>query len=240
MGEVIRRVKWLVWELYDNLELKNLHVYGDLLTFYNLPVSDASLAEIGRLYIKFRVFEARLLTLYASYILSRAGYHIADIASDDFAEIEGKKIYTTQFNDEDWIEWFENLPPGELDEIEFTPWDMDYENREGKKLKVFFIKLLVCTSNYDEVQTLIRHFRKGISNIVVAHPLLLRKEKDAFMKAKVKMREYLGRDALLSTGEFVIRFLPDKVKRVIVEENWKTLREKFLKKEKKRKNGKKN
>ena len=92
MGEVIRRVKWLVWELYDNLELKNLHVYGDLLTFYNLPVSDASLAEIGRLYIKFRVFEARLLTLYASYILSRAGYYIADIASDDFAEIEEKRF----------------------------------------------------------------------------------------------------------------------------------------------------
>ncbi|MEM2126611.1 MAG: hypothetical protein QXH67_00100 [Candidatus Bathyarchaeia archaeon] len=216
----------------DYSELSDLHVYGDLLTLYHLPIS-APLYEAGRFYEEFRSFECRLLTLYASYVLARAGYNVSDLVCDDFAEITGKRLYTTNFEEEDWIREFDTLSPS-LPEMDFEPWYEYYEKEKGGKLKVIFVKLFVKTqtnlgkSTLDEAETLINeYFDEGVENLVVVHPLLSRRAKSLFLEVKRKMRDYTGKDILLSSGEFAARFIPES-RRQIVEENWKTLREKLL------------
>jgi len=141
--------------LRDRLALKNLHVYGDLLTLYHLPVHEP-IFEVGRLYNDLYLLTSRLLTLYASYILARAGFYISMFASDDFADVEGEKLYTTKFSDEDWIKNFGLLPPGELDGIS-GKWDLDYVNQRGERIKVIFVEYPLRTPDSSVAQILTRY-----------------------------------------------------------------------------------
>jgi hypothetical protein len=122
--------------LDDSSNLTDLHVYGDLLTFYSyrLPYF-VSIAEAGAFYNELSLFEHRLLTLYVSYVLTRARFY-------DSVIMEMERRYTTKFSDKDWIEIFGILPPGELDEV-LEPWDWEYKNERGEKLRVVFVKVLM-------------------------------------------------------------------------------------------------
>jgi hypothetical protein len=229
--------------LEDYSSLTDLHVYGDLLTLYSYRLPNfTSIAEAGRLYNEFSLFERRLLTLYVSYVLAGAGFYDSVFASDDFAEVAEKRLYTTKFSDNDWIEIFDGLPPGEgdiLGELNLEPWDWEYENEEGEKLGVVFVEMLLemCDAesgrSYSPAEVLVRHIgeNKDLSQnkrIIIAHPLLSRKEKESFRKTKAELQKLLGEDVFLSTGEFLVRFIPDEKKRAVVEENWKSLRSKLF------------
>ena len=71
--------------LGDYSGLEKLHVYGDLLNLYSLPVL-TTIAEGGNLFSRIRSIDARLLTVYASYVLSRAGFYSQVLARGDFPE----------------------------------------------------------------------------------------------------------------------------------------------------------
>ena len=230
--------------LRDYSDLMDLHVYGDLLTLYSMPVY-ASIAEAGRLYNDFSVFERRILTLYVSYVSAKAGFYASTFASDDFAEECGERLYTTEFSDKEWIENFDLLPPSE-GEICWAggafvePWDLLYENRKGEKLGVVFVEMLFRSFNLktgrekSEAEVLVEYIEnnkdlcRSERNIIIAHPWLSRSRKEDFLKTKTELKKLLGRDIFLSTGEFVARFIPEKDRRAIVEENWKDLRAKLL------------
>lgn len=215
----------------NHRNLGNLHVYGDLLQLYALP-GHGTIIEVGELYGELKALERELLTLYASYVLAHIGFYVEDWVSDDFVEASGEALYTTKFQDDDWIE---NLALFErLEEEFYSGWEMYYKNERQERLKVIFVTLFMTEINMrtditlDEVEYLLKKFGKSCSNYVVVHPKLSRQDKKTFMQAKEKMKQNEGQDLILSTGEFVAKFIPDGKKRQIIEENWKFLREKIV------------
>lgn len=126
----------LLYKPNDYSNLTDLHVYDDLLTFYSYKLPDfVSIAEAGELYNEFSLFERKLLTLYVSYVLSKAGFY-------DLVIAEAEERYITKLSDNDWIEFFEALPPSEVNILE--PWYWEYENE--KKRKTWSIFYRKCTS----------------------------------------------------------------------------------------------
>jgi hypothetical protein len=162
-----------------------------------LPGS-VSIAEAGRLYNELLLFERRLLTLYVSYVLAAAGFY-----DSVTAEVEGR--YTTKFSDKDWVEILDFLPPSEDSSILWKPWDWEYENERGEKLRVVFVKVLMEEYNaktgrsYSSAEVLARYVSGnkdsvGKRNIIVAHPLLSRKERKNFIETKEELQKLLGED----------------------------------------------
>jgi hypothetical protein len=210
--------------------LENLHVYGDLLKLYALPIH-ASIAEAGRLCDEIRILDAQILTLYVSYVLAKVGFYVQLFAGEDFAE-SGGRLYTTEFSDEDWLENLYLFRPME-DEPDIQ-WDYCYENSKGEVLKIIFATIFISEVNFrtgktsNEAEHLAKSFDESASNYVIAHPRLSRQAKEAFMRVKKQMKTMKGEDLVLSTGEFIARFIPDEQKRYIIEQNWNSLRSKIL------------
>ncbi len=212
--------------LGDYSGLGNLHVYGDLLSLYSLSVH-ATIADAESLFRAIRSLDDRMLTLYISYILARAGFCAQALATGDFPE----RLYTTKFTDQDWLEnliLFEHEEEGYRDE-----WTMYFENVENEIIRILFVTLLrsdidSITGEGDEATHLLKSFDESASNYVIVHPRLSRKAKETFAKTKERMKQIVGHDIVLSTGEFVSKFIPDEGKRKIIDANWETLRERIL------------
>jgi len=219
--------------LNDYSGLEKLHVYGDLLKLYTLPVH-GTIIEVGNLCQEIQTLEARILTLYASFILAHRGFYVEEFASEDFVAVTGEALYTTKFKDDDWIENLDIFEPDEEEALNFE-WEMYYRNEQQERLKVIFTTLFMTETvglsgiTLDEVGHLLKKFDKSCSNYVLVHPKLSRQAKKTFMQAKEKMQQSIGQDLILSTGEFVAKLIPDDEKRHVIEENWNSLREKFVK-----------
>jgi len=216
--------------------LEKLHVYGDLLKLYALP-AQGTILEAGNLYTEIQVLESKILTLYVSYVLAHCGFYVEEFADEDAcAEFGVEPLYTTKFKDNDWIENLDLFRPdvGSAFESGFEfEWDVYYENERQEKLKIIFATLFMrelgpSGITLDEVDYLVKEFDKSCANYVLVHPKLPRQDKQSFMEAKEKMKQKVGQDLILSTGEFVAKFIPDNEKRNIIEENWNSLREKIV------------
>ena len=215
--------------------LEKLHVYGDLLKLYTLPVQamQATIAEVGNLHREIRTLETKMLTLYASYVLAHTGFYVELWTSKDFVKEHGKALYTTKYNDVDWIKDLDFFEPLE-EESFWSNWEMRYKNERQERLKIIFVTSWMMETNtltgitLDEVEVLLKKFDRSCSNYVVVHPELARKNVKRFKQAKEKMKQKAGQDLILSTGEFVTKLIPDKKQRYIVEENWESLREKIV------------
>jgi len=217
----------------DSSLLGKLHVYGDLLKMYTLP-AHGTIFEAGKLYEGLHALEHRILTLYASYVLAHSGFYVELWTSKDFVESYGEAVYTTKYKDDDWIK---DVDLFEQEDVSYFTWEWDYENERQQRLKIIFISMFCSSSSLgadgklhhlDVAETLLEKFDKSCSNYVLVHPKLSRQDKEAFMEAKEKMKQIAGQDLILSTGEFVSKFIPDKKKRYIIEENWKSLRKRVI------------
>lgn len=215
--------------------LENLHVYGNLLKLYDLPALGASILEAGELYREMRILEVKLLTLYASYILAQKGFYLEVWTAKDISPED--RWYTTKFEDEKWIEHFEYFPPEQYTIHAFLfDWEEYYRNERGERLKVIFVIGFLAEMDINEkggvtIDTKKHLFSKldtSCSNLVLVHPKLSRRNVREFMEIKEKMKQSVGQDIILSTGEFVAKFIPDSEKRHVVEENWKSLRRKIV------------
>jgi hypothetical protein len=211
--------------LGDYSDLEQLHVYGDLLRLYSLEVH-TTIDEAASLFRDIRSLDGIILTVYVSYVMGRLGFYSQLLASEDFPE----RQYTTEFKDSDWLE---NLVLFEHEEVYQDEWEMYFENERNEKIKVIFVTLLLSdkdpiSGEYDEAAHLVNLFDESCSNCVVVHPRLSRKAKQTFMKTKNRMKQKTGEDIVLSTGQFVSKFIPDETKRKTVEANWEVLREKIL------------
>lgn len=215
-------------------ELGKLHVYGDLLKLYTLPVHEM-ITKVGELYKELQDLERQLLTVYASYVLAHSNFYVELLTEEDYVEAAGKAEYTTKFTDDDWFEaackgYFE---PNEAEAF-YIDWEMYYKNVQKERLKVIFATDFIQElharkgKKLDEVQRLLKKFDKSCSNYVLVHPKLARQEKKRFIEVKEKMKQTIGQDLVLSTGEFVAKFIPNSDERYIIEENWNFLREKIV------------
>jgi hypothetical protein len=217
--------------LGDYSGLDDLHVYGNLLSLYSLRV-DGQVGEINRLYDRIRSLDDRIFTLYVAYVLSRAGFsamHVVELDKD----LQMKSLDTTKFEDHHWLEHldsFEIVDEGYRDE-----WVRYFENERNETIKVMFVTLLhsemdPTTKECDEATHLLQELQPGECglNYVVVHPRLSRKAKETFIKTKRRMKQIIGKDIVLSTGEFASKFVPDENKRKMIETNWEVLREKLL------------
>jgi len=218
--------------LNDIRGLGKLHVYGDLLKLYALPVQ-ATIIEAGNLYGEIRALESRILTLYASYVLAHIGFYVELFASEDVVDMDLEPLYTTKFKDEDWIEHLDSFEPIEENPVSYWEWETYYENEREEKIKLIFVSIFMAEvgprgTKLDAVGHLLRKFDKSCSNFVIVHPKLPRKSTKMFIQAKDKMKQELGQDLVLSTGEFVAKIIPNSQKRHVIEENWSTLREKII------------
>jgi hypothetical protein len=223
-------------EQFEHLDdfrgLEKLHVYGDLLKLYMLPVH-ATIIEVGNLYREIQALESKMLTLYASYVLAHCGFYVELFASEDVVEAGLEPLHTTKFKDDEWIKNLDFFEPSEEDTFKFE-WEVYYKNERQEKLKVVFITLFIAEAGLsgielDEVGHLLKKFDKSCSNYALVHPKLSRQSKKTFMQAKEKMIKNVGQDLILSTGEFVAKLIPDNEKRHLIEENWNSLREKIVK-----------
>lgn len=209
----------------------NLHVYGDLLKLYTLPVR-ATIMEVGHLYREIQTLELKMLTLYASYVLAHSGFYVELWTSEDYVEAYGEAFYTTKYKESDWIKDLDLFEPEE--DVFHIEWEMDYENEQQERLRVIFVNEFVSKLDArtgitsDEAEYLLEKFDKSCSNYVLVHPKLSRQDKKTFMKVKEEMKRIVGQDIILSTGEFVAKFIPNTDKRHIIEENWKSLRKKIV------------
>lgn len=212
--------------LGDYSDLEQLHVYGDLLRLYSLPVH-GKIAETATLFRRIRSLDERILTVYVSYILAQVGFYAQALASG----VLPPRLYTTEFKDNDWLrnlDFFEHVEEGYRDD-----WAMYYENEKNETTRILFVTSLPSdedpvTGEYDEATHLLKLFDQSVSNYVIVHPRLSRRLKQTFMKTKEAMKKKTGEDFVLSTGEFTSKFIPDEAKRKIVEANWEVLREKIL------------
>lgn len=173
-----------------------------------------------------------MLTLYASYVLAHCGFYVEKLASEDWVAGFGEALYTTKFKDVDWIENLDIFEPSEEEAFGFE-WETFYENERHEKLKLIFITLVITewgsTGNeLDEVAHYLKLFDKSCSNYIIVHPRLSRQATKTFKEAKEKMKQRLGQDIILSTGEFVSKIIPNEQKRHVAEENWNSLREKIV------------
>lgn len=216
-----------VTQYLDNYsELGNLHVYGDLLGLYSLPVH-ATVADVASIFSDIRSLDHRILTVYVSYVMARVGFYQQALARGDFPE----RLYTTEFKDSDWLEnliLFEHEMEGYRDK-----WVMYFENERNERIKIVFVTLLYShkdpqTGEYSEATYLLKLIDESASNYIIVHPRLSRKAKNTFIKAKEQMKRIMGKDVVLSTGQFVSRLIPNNDKRQIVEANWDVLREKIV------------
>lgn len=198
---------------------------------YSIRV-DGEVGEISSLYDRIRGLDDRIFTVYVAYVLSLAGFsalHVVNI-NEDF---QTRNLDTTKFEDRDWLEHldsFEHDEEGYRDE-----WVRYFENEQNETMKVMFVTLLrrdMDSTNKitDEATHLIAMLRRDECNLnyIVAHPRLSRKAKKTFMKTKERMKQLEGEDVVLSTGEFVSKFIPDENNRKIVEANWEVLRKKIM------------
>jgi hypothetical protein len=221
-------------EKLNSLGLEKLHVYGDLLTLYNLPIQ-ATIFETGHIYREIQTLELKLLTLYASYVLAHSGFNVENWASEDYWAGTGlEALYTTKFKDNDWIENLDLIEPADED-TEFCPeWEIYYKSAQQGRLKVVFSSMFIgefdlhTGKTLDEVEHLLKKFDKACSNYVLVHPKISRKDKQSFMRSKEKMKQKIGENLILSTGEFVTKFIPNNERRKIIEDNWNSLREKIV------------
>lgn len=218
----------------DSSGLGKLHVYGDLLKLYSLPVR-ATIMQVGELHEELQALERQMLTLYASYVLAHSGFYVEAWVSEDFVASGGEVDYTTKYKDDDWFEaaLAEYFDPGAM--AFYFDWEMDYANERQERLRVIFVNRFISEISpsgitSDEAECLLRKFDKSCSNYVLVHPKLSRQDKKGFMKVKERMKQIVGQDLVLSTGEFVAKFIPDNEKRHIIEENWKSLRKKIVQK----------
>ena len=217
----------------DHRGLKKLDVYGDLLEFYKLPVR-ATIIEVGKLYQELQALETRILTLYTSYVLAHSGFNVEVWTSKDFVEGSGEALYTTEFQDADWIENLDLFEPLEQVAGFYPHWEMYYKNGRQERLKIIFVASFMIEidaltgTELNEVEYLLKKFDRSCSNYVLIDPKLSRQNKKAFKQAKEKMKQYEGDDLILSTGEFTVKFIHDNEKRHIIEANWKSLREKIV------------
>lgn len=215
----------------DSIGLGELHVYGDLLKLYTLP-AHGTIIEAGKFYEELHALEHRILTLYASYVLAHSGFYVELWTSKDFVEGYGKAVYTTKCNESDWIEDWDLFEPQE-DGFYFE-WDVYYKNERQERLKVIFVTLFMTETNartgitLDEVGYLLKKFDRSCSNYVLVHPKLARQDKKRFMKVKEKIKQKVGQDLILSTGEFVAKFIANHERRHMIEENWNSLRERIV------------
>jgi len=206
--------------LGDYSGLENLHVYGDLLCLYSLPVH-ATIEEAESLFRSIRSLDLRILTVYVSYVLARAGFSAA----------KAVEIDTTEFEDHDWLKHlylFEHHA-----EWEGNEWVHGFDNKKNERIGILFVTLLWSdnepnTGKSSEAGYLLGLLDELACNYVVVHPRLSRKIKKIFMRTKERVKQIRGQDIVLSTGEFVSNFIPDEGKRKIVEANWEVLREKIL------------
>jgi len=215
----------------DYSGLDNLHVYGNLLRLYSIVVS-GKVGEISRLLDRIRALDDRILTLYVAYVLSRVGFAAQDVVEID-EDSQFIDLDTTTFEDHDWIEHldsFEHDEEGYRDE-----WEQHFINEKNETLRIVFINILRSemdeTSKVSDVTAhLLRLLRdNGFSSVYfILHPRLFRKAKKTVIKTKDKMKQILGKDIILSTGELISKFVSEENRRKIIEENWEALRTKIL------------
>lgn len=160
----------------DSSGLGKLHVFGDLLKLYTLPVpAHATIIQVGELYEELQSLECQMLTLYASYILAHSGFYIEPWASEGYVEIAGEADYTTKYQDDDWLQaaisrYFD---PGVMTSLDFE-WEMDYENEQKERLRVIFARGFITTIilraeiTLDEAENLLKKFDKSCTNYVLA------------------------------------------------------------------------
>lgn len=219
-------------QLDEYSALENLHVYGDLLKLYALPIQ-TSIVKAGRLRDEIRLLDEQILTLYVSYVLAKVGFYVQLFSREDFTE-SGERLYTTEFSDEDWLENLYLFEP--MKDEPYFEWDMYYENSEGEVVKIIFATMFISEINvrtgktYNEAESLTKSFDEYASNYVIAHPRLSRQAKETFFRVKLQMKAMKGEDLVLSTGEFIAKFISDEQKRYMIEENWNSLRSKILEK----------
>ena len=218
-----------------SVDLENLPVYGDLLKLYRLP-AHGTIMEAGKLYEELHALEHRMLTLYASYVLAQNGFNVEMWIGEDIMGVTGEAIYTTTYKDADWVkDWhlFEPMEEGTL----YLDWEVYYKNEQQNRLKIIFVTMFLQSSHFgkdgklhtlDVAESLFEKCDGTCSSYILVHPKLARQHKKAFVEAKEKMKEIAGQDLLLSTGEFTVKFIPEKEKRQIIEENWRSLRAKII------------
>lgn len=209
--------------------LENLHVYGNLLSLYSLPIK-ARIDEAESLYRSIRSLDDRMFSVYVSYILSRVGFSAANVFELN-QDLEATHLFTTEFEDRDWFEHldsFEHVEEGYRNE-----WALYFGNEKNENMLILFVTLLVSDMDGDEAKHLLGLLQKlqrdqSASGYVVVHPSLSRLAKKTFKRTKERMKQIAGQDVVLSTGQFVSKFIPQESKRKIVEANWEVLREKIL------------
>ena len=202
--------------------LENLHVYGDFLSLFSLPTV-GTIAEIGNIFNDLKRVDKQIFCIYVSYVLSKAGFYLTDILNPDFIDSSGNyphDYYSTNFKEEDWVSMALSGPFGDIgwgEEI----WPLNFENEEKNRIRIFFVNKLY--SPYDPPS----EFIQGSSYFVI-NPRLFRKEKEWCEDFAEQLRKKTEYDLAFSTGQFVVRYLPDEKKRGIVEANWEYLRERIL------------
>lgn len=220
--------------LGDYSDLNDLHPYGDFLALYSLTIR-TSIAESDNIFNDLRKIDDRILTVYVSYILARAGYFALGFVEPTEDDRE-RDLLTTEFSERDWLELIDYF---EHDEEGFrNEWSMEYQNSKNQRIRVFFITFLTSakdpvTKKYSEsirlAQLMEMPSNNNVDNCVfVIHPRLTRKAKEAFIRTKEGVKNIVGQDIVFSTGQFACRFIADEEKRKLIEANWQNLREKIL------------
>jgi HEPN domain-containing protein len=217
----------LSFEMFKTLEdysgLEKLHVYGDFLTLYSLPVN-GTISETGKIFNNLEILDKRIFCLYASYVLAKAGFYLTDLRNpevDDGTENPDNFFFTTDFNDKDWLELADFIFYYDESYEGKDVWSFEFANKKNETIKIFFVDFL-----YEDYKAPIE-FTQGTSYFLL-HPRLSRKARETCTRFADRIKEETGVDLAFSTGQFVAKYIPDKEKRQVVEANWEFLRQQVL------------
>ena len=231
-------------------------VFGNLLKWYDVEVS-AILSDTSRLYKETQNLEKCIFTALVSYILSRVGFFNKTIVETYPWDTKDKTEYTTEFDNDDWVKHIDAFSMSEemsdidlqgLTDVEYelayesltqsTEWKVLYENDEGKNLRVkfltgpsywYFATYHNENSKFTWVENYISELDKSIPNYIVVHPKTYEQDKIKFKELDDYLKQKLGEQTLFSVDGFLHNFVPDNMKKNVIQGNWISIREDILK-----------
>lgn len=213
------------------MNLEDLPIYGNFLKLYNLALPpQTTITEAGSLYGDLQNLDKAMFIMYSSFILTRAGFYNNDLYDGD------PMLNTLKWNVKDWVYWYE-LFIGAYEPVYLkNEWIVNYRNEKNEVLKLKLITEFIAHLKFEDgklkgslAEGLVEEYNKSDFNYVLVHPLLRRRDKKTFREVKKQTKELTDQDFLFSADEFAFRFIPDKQKRFLAEENWVSIREGIIK-----------
>lgn len=223
-------------------------IWGDMFKWYDVEVV-AKLRDATRLFENIQDLENCIFAAFISFILSKRGYFNQTVLDLHPWDIKDRTEYTSEFHSEDWIQhisafscWeeyrgIESDAKYEAIKKHSTDWTVNFSNIDENIISVkflsgmsgwYFFTYRDVGKTFKWVDQYLSGLRKSDTNYIVVHPSTYYEAKLKFKELNNYLYEQLGQRIILTSDEFLHKFIPGKKEKEVALEEWVLIREEIL------------